>query len=174
MENLLKKTFYHVIDPADEIFCHNIKLCNGWIASASFLRAEDPSLGGVVSRYQALTTEQPKERVFERIRKENFQDCPSRLGAIFLFENLDLAEEANMIWWHGKRAVLSAKIIEARCIGRYDLKHLDASPQEWEDAAYKYWSGILTLKPVPEVLVNGIIQLYKWEQYAKSLIKETG
>lgn len=170
METFLKRTFYHAIDPANEIFRHNIKIGNGRISSVSFLKTEDPRLEGVLSPYQAFTSERPKEEVFERIRKEAFQDRPSRLGAIFLFENLDLAKEANMIWWHGKRVILSAKIIEAHCIGRYDLKHLDTSPQKWEDAARKYWSGILTPKPVPEVLVKGIVQLCEWEQYAKSLI----
>lgn len=169
MKAFLKKTFYHAIDSTNEIFCHNIKLNDGRVISASFLKAEDPKLEGVVSPYQAFTREHAKEKVFEKIRKETFRDCPSRSGALFLFENLDLAKEVNMIWWDGKRVILSAKIIEAGCIGRYDSKHLDTLPQKWTDAARKYWSGILTPKPVPEVLVNGIVQLYGWEQYARLL-----
>ena len=69
-------------------------------------------------------------------------------------------------WWDGKRVILSANVIEARSIGRYDSKHLDTSAHEWENTARKYWSGILTVNPTPEVLVNGIVQLYGWEPYA--------
>lgn len=166
MEDFLNQTFYHAIDPADELFCHNVKIANGRIIAVSFLKAGDPNLVGALSPYQAFTRERPKEKVFESIRLEEFQNCPSRLGSIFVFDDLDLANKANATWWHGKRIILPTNVIEARSISRYDSKHLDTSAHEWEDAARKYWSGILTAAPTPEILVDGIVQLYGWEPYA--------
>ncbi len=166
MEDFLNQTFYHALDPADELFCHNVKIANGRIIAVSFLKAGDPNLVGALSPYQAFTRERPKEEVFEHIRAKEFPNCPSRLGAIFLFDDLDLANKANATWWHGKRVILPANVIEARFIGRYDSKHLDTSAHECKDAARKYWSGILTVNPTPEVLVSGIVQLYGWEPYA--------
>jgi len=169
MEDFLNQAFYHAIDPADELFSHNVKISNGRIMAVSFLKAENPTLSGALSPYHAFTRERPKEKVFEHIRLEEFQNCPSRLGAIFLFDDLHLANKANATWWHRKRVILPANVIEARSIGCYDSKHLNACAHEWDDAARKYWSGVLTENPAPEVLLNGIVQLYGWEPYARLL-----
>jgi hypothetical protein len=158
---------FHAIDPADDMFCHNIQLSKGRIIAVSYARSTDRNLSGMVSPYEAFTAERDKEDVFESIRRAEFSACPSRLGSIFLFATKAAADRANERWWNNKRVILPASITLATRKGEFDGAHLNAVKAEWEPAARKYWSGAQSNDPWPEVLVEGVVQVQGWEAYGR-------
>lgn len=163
------KTFWHAIDPADAIFCHNLKVSQGKVIAAAYLRAGDSALSGLQSPYEAFTREREKEEAFEKVRSAGFDACPPRLGSIFLFDDLNQGRSANEAWWDGRRVLLETIVVEAKRMSRFDSKHLDRPRAEWDAAARDYWSGSLTANPRVEVLVDGVVQLRGWEAYARLL-----
>lgn len=158
---------FHAIDPADNMFCHNILLSKGRIVAVSYARRNDPNLAGMVTPYEAFTSEREKEEVFERIRSAEFSNCPPRLGSIFLFRTKEAADRANERWWDNKRVMLPATIMHASRTGEFDGAHLNAVKPEWESAAKRYWSGAQSNEPWPEVLVEGVVQVQGWEPYGR-------
>ena len=158
---------FHAIDPADNLFCHNILIGRGRITAVSLARLLDPNLSGMLSPYEAFTSERRKEDAFERMRAAEFGDCPPRLGSIFLFPTLEAADRANQAWWGGKRVMLPATIIQVNRIGQFDGKQLDASEPDWESAARRYWSQANSADPWHEILVEGAVQLARWEPYGR-------
>ena len=88
---------YIVADPNDPLFSHNLKFCKGMLYSASFMRKMDTNLSGAISPYEYLHTDKEKEAIFENVRKEYYPNLPSRMGALFLFPNLETAKKANQI-----------------------------------------------------------------------------
>jgi hypothetical protein len=81
--------------------------------------------------------------------------------------NTDRAEACNAAWWNGARIILEAQIVSGANVGTFDARQLDASPDQWEAAARRYWAGEMTTDPRPEVLVDGQAQLVGWEPHAR-------
>lgn len=158
---------FHAIDPNDGMFCHNIALSKGQLIAVSLARQAHPEWEGILSPYEAFTREREKETIFERVRASIYPNCPPRLGSIFLFPTREAADKANSDWWSNQRQILLAKIVQAPRVGTFDAKLLDATSDEWEKSAHRYWSGEMTYNPSPEVLIDGIVQLYGWESYGR-------
>lgn len=157
---------YHAFDPSDWMFRHNIQVGRGRIVANSFARRTDPTFpAGVMSPYEAFTTERAKEDSFEKIRDKEFPGCPPRLGSIFLFPDRKTADVANQQWWGDQRIILPACILMTQRVGVFDSKKLDAREDDWDNSAREYWSGIRTQDPQLEVIVEGVIQLSGWEPY---------
>lgn len=161
--------YFHAIDPRDEIFCHNVGLAEGLLTAVSLRREAMPELAGMRSPYEVYTLEAEKEAVFEAVRVKEFPHAPSRMGAIYLFASAEDAAAANEKWWQGARVVLAASIIGASRFGSFDAAHLDAPAEGWDAAARSYWRGHFTEQPQTEVIVEGVVQLYGWEPYARLL-----
>jgi len=162
-------SLFHAIDPRDGIFCHNIKLSAGRLTAVSFVRSVVPEWSGMRSPYEAFTNEVEKEEYFEAVRVKEFSTAPPRKGALFLFASREDAIWANTNWWQGQRAILPAHVIQSSRLGAFDAKLLDAPREHWEKAARSYWAGEHTDQPRIEVLIDGIVQLEKWEPYARLL-----
>ena len=158
---------FHALDTEDIVACHNIALSKGLMESVSAYRRKRPEMAGVRTKYEALNENREKEAAFERIRAACYPDCPSRLGALFLFPNRETAKSANISWWNQKRAILAATIVEAYRIGIFDCGLLVAEQDEWDTAAHRYWSGQPSAIPMQEIVLDGTIQLHDYEPYAK-------
>lgn len=158
---------FHAIDPADNLFCHNIEINKGRLTAVSLARQVHPEWDAMRSPYEAFTMERDKEAAFERVRAAHYSNCPPRMGAIFLFPTHEAAERANRAWWGSRRVILPAHVIMAYRIGQFDSKQLNALPNDWEAAARRYWSGATTEDPWVEVLLDGIAQLEGWERYGR-------
>ena len=167
--------FYHAVPtdrttPDSLVFCHNLTLNNGELIAESYKRI--PGSGhlnhGFQSLYEMFNVEKEKEECFESIRGRLCPHRPSRLGSIFLFDDRTKAEECNLQWWQGSRSILEAEIVEGT-FGRFDGKHLDSRRQNWQTAALMYWKGMRSDSPRIEVVVQGIVQLHGFEQFAARL-----
>jgi hypothetical protein len=165
---------YHVIDPNDGLFCHNIAINSGRIVAVSLARLAYSDWNGILSPYEAFTREREKEDAFEKIRVSEFDTCPPRLGSIYAFPSNETAARANKLWWGGRRVILEATVMQANRIGIFDARHLDASRENWEISARSYWSAKLSDDPFPEVLIEGVIQLSGWEPYGGRLFGGLG
>jgi hypothetical protein len=164
---LMEHTFFHAFDATNPIASNNLYIHKGKIPSISAMRQAQPELADALSPYQAFTQERLKEDVFERIRVQEFPDRPTRLGGLFLFATRESAEACNAEWWGGKRVILEARIVGASRAGIFDARQLNATQDQWEAAARRYWAREFTSDPRPEVLVDGVIELVGWEPYAR-------
>lgn len=164
--------YYHAIDPHDNIFCNNVFVGKGIVTAISAMRGSTPAYAGFRSPYEAFTRERPKEDAFEAIRSKEYPDAPPRMGALFLFDSLSSAEQANATWWQGQRIVLQAQILFAHRFGKFDSQWLNASKDQWESAARAYWSGSMSNAPQIEALVDGMVQLIGWEPYGRRLVSK--
>jgi hypothetical protein len=156
---------FHAIDPNDALFAHNIKINCGRITAVSAARQAHPEWEGILSPYEAFTRERAKEECFEKVRATSFPSRPPRLGSIFLFPTQAAADQANCAWWGNRRVILPASVVVALRIGTFDARLLDASADQWESAAARYWSGHHTDNPSPEILLDGVVLLKGWEPY---------
>lgn len=150
---------YLAADDSDVMFHHNLKFCKGILQSPSMMRELDPNLSGVVSRYEAVHTDREKEAVFEEVRKAHYPHIPSRMGALYLFPDLDTAIKANQRWWGGKCSLYGAIIQKGSSSFTADSKWLDCTAAEFEESAHSYFSGERTNDPCLEVIVMGTIEV---------------
>lgn len=155
------------------MFCHNLKVGFGRLSAISYIRGLSAALSGLRSPYEVFGVDVEKEQFLETFRAREVPVAPSRLGAIFLFSSMDDAKAANAAWWNGARVILGARIVESRGVGEFDARALDVPRGEWEAAARAYWTGALSQNPRIEVLVNGIVQLDGWEEYARLMPPKT-
>lgn len=147
------------------MFRNNIQVNGGRIVAISFARDFGALPVGTVSPYEAYMTEGAKEEVFERVRANEFPDCPTRLGSNFLFPDRETADMANQQWWSGQRILLPARILHAERFGAFDSLKLNAKRDVWVEAARDYWGGSCCPDSFLEVIVEGVVQLYDWESY---------
>jgi hypothetical protein len=154
--------YYNAIDNTDFILLNNLKVCKGFLASPSFMNAST-GVEGAVSMYQVLNQHQDKEAVFETIRKAEFPNCPSRLGAIYCFVDIKDATYANAAWWKNGRMIVEAEPSDVISMGVFDSKQLNVS-NGFEDAARKYFSGEHSAEPLLEAVITGRIYIPLWEK----------
>lgn len=125
----MDEPFFHAINPADDLFCHNILIGQGRIVAVSFARHGRPDWNGIISPYEAFTRERPKENAFEAVRSRDFDDRPTRLGSIFLFPDRATAEVASAEWFGAQRVLLEARTTEVLAMGVFDSRQLDATEE---------------------------------------------
>ncbi len=133
-----KKLYYLASDPNDKIFEHNLKICKGVFPSPSYISATDENLKNMVSPYQMLHQDKMKEAAFEETRKTYYPARPSRMGAIYLFPNLETAEVANKKWWGNQRNLYETKIKNGSIVMVADSEWLNCSEDEFEENAHNY------------------------------------
>ena len=90
--------YYLAADSEDCIFNKNLKVNKGVFPSLSLIRLMDESLKNAVSMYEVGHIDREKEAVFEKVRTENYPYRPSRMGAIYLFQDYQTAINANEKW----------------------------------------------------------------------------
>ncbi len=167
-----EEVYYHAIDTKHAnypVVCHNLALGQGILVSASLLR-ETGYLPGAVSLHEIIHGNSEREKIFEQIRKDEYPTCPTRLGAIYLFENEKNAVDTASRWWGDKCLVFPAEIRKKKSIGRFDAQHISMSSPDEISLARNYWAGEITPEPQIEILLTGSIYLIGWERIAKSIL----
>jgi len=153
------KMYYLAADPNDFMFANNLDVCKGVFPSPSFVREKHPELKGAVSHYEVMHSDKEKESTFEKVRAEYYPSCPSRMGAIYLFNNLDTAIHANQEWWKNQRTIYEATIEKNSNVLITDSQWLNCAQSEYEKNAHNYFQEKYTDNPILEVVVMGVIQV---------------
>jgi hypothetical protein len=151
--------YYLAADPSNLMFINNLKVCKGVFHSPSFLRAIDENLKNAVSMYEAVHTDRKKEAVFEKVRAEHYSYCPSRMGAIYLFQDIDTALKANEKWWSNKRHIYSTRIREGSIVLIADSQWLNCTELDYENNAHMYFQESKTDNPLIELVIMGTIEV---------------
>jgi hypothetical protein len=164
-------SFYHLANtdrgtPVGRMCCNNLVVSHGCLTSDSFWRWISPERSkGFKSPYEIFTQEADKEAVWEQVRAQGHPHRPPRLGSVFLFESIETAQQYNLTWFSGRRTLLESEVLEGN-LARLDAKYLDCQREFWSYNASMYWLGMRTGEPVIEVVVQGVIRLLGYEQYA--------
>lgn len=151
--------YYLAADPNCLIFSHNLKACKGIFPSASFMRTVDENLKSMVSPYEVTHTDKEKESVFERVRAIHYPHSPSRMGAIYLFQDYKTALLANEKWWNNGRRFYETKILNGSTFMIADSEWLNCSIDAYEANAHNYFQGKATANPMAEVVVTGVVEV---------------
>jgi len=155
---------WHLANP-DSLIFNNAFFGKGWVTTASFL-AEYVG-AGVVSDYQVFNRQPAKEAVWERIRREEAPNSPSRMGSTYLFETEADADTAIASWFAALRKIkLEALAFSPTVVTlfRADSSWLNRPQVEWEDAARQYWRGVLSAEPMVELLAHGRLYFPGWDR----------
>lgn len=151
--------YFLAADPNDVMFINNLKFCKGIFPSPSFLRATDNNLKGAVSPYEIMHTDKEKEATFEKVRAEHYPFRPSRMGAIYLFQDYQAAIEANDKWWSNNRNIYKTKIKQGSIVLVADSEWLNCTSQDYENNAHNYFQEKMTANPIIEVVVMGVVEV---------------
>jgi hypothetical protein len=99
------------------------------------------------------------EYIYEKVRDEKHWDKPKRSESLFLFENLNDCEY--YITTHkGGGEIAIVEVLENRFLFKADMNLLDLIPNYFtnnqaEEVANRYWSGMISDKPIMEILFQG-------------------
>jgi hypothetical protein len=162
--NVLPKKYWHLAHPTAGALLHNVPLHEGLCFSISTVNRM-PNLENAVSEYAIKVMTDEKEGVWERVRTDEFPDLPSRKGAVFLLDDIELAKQVRGTWFEGQeRHLLEAHIIYGSRLHRADSGWLDCIPENWEEYARRYWHGDMNENAIPEVLVDGAVYFPAWDK----------
>ncbi len=154
--------FYHLVDP-EGFLLWNARLSVGLVDSASLIASAE-GLEDVTTLYHFARAQDPKERVWEKIRQVQFPCRPSRFKALFLFDESNAALLTQKAWFPNEtRLLLESRVVSQSLIHRADTRWLDACEHQWESAARNYCSGVMTDNPMPEVIVHGSVHFPGWK-----------
>ena len=136
---------------------HNAELRDGFVSSVSFYTGIPEGSGTL---YNLCNDSRNKEDVWERVRADEFPLLPSRKNALFLFDDINAACEANRIWFRLSRDLVRVRIVDESIVHKADSRWLDAYEDEWESAARNYWKGIMTRGNLfPEIVTRGEVYI---------------
>jgi hypothetical protein len=163
-------TFWH-LSPPNGLLKNNARVGNGVVYSIGAV-AELPGLENAVSPYSFARSGDPKEAVWEGVRKLSFGFLPSRLKSFYCFESKELLDRAAREWFGikaGARDPLAVRIAASALVHRCDAKLLETAQDQWQTSAMRYWKGEMTSAPFPETIVHGAVYLPDWEQFPLGL-----
>ena len=106
------RPYWHLASP-NGFFHHNVRCGRGELASISCAIAADPNLENAQTPYSMARLSDAKEAVFENVRRAKFPNHPPRLKALFVFDDLALAERALKEWFPKEQRPLH----ECRIVG---------------------------------------------------------
>lgn len=157
------KKYWHLADP-NSFLLHNAFLSKGLCFSISAVN-QMPNLENAVSPYALRAMTDEKEGVWEHVRTNEFPDLPSRKGAFFFLDDIELANQLKETWFKGQeKHVLEAYIRDDSNLHRADSRWLDCIPENWEENALRYWKGDMNENAIPEVLVHGAVYFPGWDK----------
>ena len=160
---LLSNMFYHLAD-RDSLLLWNARIGRGVVTSVS-VTATTAGLEAATTPYHFTRQQNPKEQIWEAIRRSEFPSKPSRLKALFLFDALEATLKAQELWFPKEgRHLLRTRIISGAQTHVGDARWLDSLQKEWEEKARKYWSGEMTDDPMPELILHGAVYFPDWEE----------
>ncbi|HEY0943109.1 MAG TPA: hypothetical protein VGE08_23695 [Steroidobacter sp.] len=155
---------WHVVaqrGPGAFMFQNNVRVSQGYLLSASAMVAS--GLLGAVTPYSATHQDREKEQLFERVRTESYAALPSRLGALFVFDDRAHAIRAQQIWFTGVPTnVFECRLFSSAVRHTADSVLLNAQAADWEGNAHRYWQGEMTTQPLRETVVFGGVYFPDW------------
>ena len=162
------QTYWHLVPSSGvyaEIFCHNVHIGKGALLSVSAGIEAEREIENAQTGYSLAHRNDEKERVFEEVRGESFPARPSRLKALYVFDDESFSKRAQQEWFADETKVAHECHALARSIIHHaDTFWLNAHPDQWRDYANKYWSGEMSENPFPEVLIHGALYFPYWQQ----------
>ncbi len=158
------RPYWHVVSPHG-FFHRNVRCGRGELASVSFMAA-DPNLQNAQTPYSMARLSDFKEAVFENVRDAQFPNRPPRLKALFVFEEVALAEHALQEWFSKEQKLVhECRVLCGSNIHKADSRWLDAPVEQFEGNVARYWEGEMTESPFPEIIVNGALYFPGWERF---------
>lgn len=140
------------------MFYNNVMIGKGVIGSISALIKTHPDLEGIQTPYSLSRLGDAKEAAFESVRKLIYPEHPSRLKSFYLFDDYNIVEKALNDWFSNEQKTIhECRVISGSVIHKADATWLNCSSDNWEENANKYWSGIMSDNPFPEVIIHGSI-----------------
>ena len=150
---------------ADSFLLRNAFLGKGFTSTMSAVAAATSNTG-FVSPYQTLNVNKEKEELWEKVRQDIAPTQPSRLGAIFMFEDETAVERARQRWFKDEQR-LAVRVMAfpppVSLLHRADTEWLNYPREEWGEAAAHYWHGTVSQSPLFELVVHGQVYFPDWE-----------
>ena len=164
----MENSDYWHLTHAKGILSHNVFLGKGHYFSVSEIN-RDPILKNAVTGYGHHAQFDNKERAWERIRRSEFPDLPTRVNAIFLFESEKDGERAKSEWFNDDaRLLVQVNILPGSRLHRADARWLDLEhANDAQERARSYWGGEMTSDPRVEIVVSGRVYFPGWENWAR-------
>ena len=164
---LIPEIYWHFTAPSNSILLNNIGIEEGRILTMSLV-ARMPGLENAVTTYSMKAMDDSKETVWERVRSEEYPHRPTRLKALFLFNEREIGDEILNLWFGGEeRIALQVRVIAGGTVAGADARWLETKEAEWEESARKYWEGKPTDNPLPEIILDGQAYFPEWREYAQ-------
>lgn len=162
--------YWHVVPSAGqwaEMFFNKVRVGKGELSSVSVFNEVYGGTAEAQSGYGMKSRGDDKEQEFERVRRDHFPDKPSRIDALFLFDEPQCAEDAAAHWFADeKRLIVEARLLSGALVHRGDAGWLDlAEVQGHDSCAPAYWRGELTPQPSPEIIVHGRAFFPQWKEF---------
>jgi hypothetical protein len=164
MLTLLPETNWHLAHPDYSALFNNVYLSKGTLLTISAVRQKQ-GMENAVNPQITKAMNDPKEQLWEQVRKEVDPNLPSRIGAFFVVKDKQAATTIDDRWFKGEnRHLLLTRPVKGSVIFDTDASWLDASQSAWEDSAKQYWKGSISKSPMPERLVHGAVYFPDWEK----------
>lgn len=163
---IIEQDYWHLTHLKGRLL-HNAYIGKGfcWSISGANLM---PGMENAVTDYGLNARFSDKEADWELVREHEFPFLPTRLNALFLFDDEEVASRAaNDPHWFGdeKRELVRVRIIDGAREFRADARWLDsAGPGQCDERARRYWSGEMTNEPMPEIIICGLVYFPDWQQ----------
>ncbi len=136
----------------------NVRLAKGQVACS------DLYLPGSGTPYGFLRGTEEKERLFENVRLETDCSMPTRVHALFLFDDRAAAELAQREWFSAEsRALIRVWLQPNANIHRADARLLDGLQPTWRENARRYWRAELTDNARVEIVFRGVGYCPDWQ-----------
>lgn len=156
--------FWHVSPQSGSPLFNNAFLGKGVVTTISAIN-KMPGMAGALTPYAMKVRTDPKEIVWERVRREINPRLPTRDGALFLVRNEEEAKNISAKWFPGEnRHLLRAQIIIPSGFWCCDAQWLNANEEKWEQNAHRYWKSEMSDDPKREWLVDGAVYFLDWEK----------
>lgn len=155
--------YWHLIG-ISWLFYNNVRVGKGALLSVSAGIEAEPHIHNAQTPYSLARRDDAKETLFEEIRCTRYPHRPSRMKTLYIFDDYSLVQRAQMEWFpNEKKIVHECRVLVGSVTHKADTTWLNALPNQWTVNAQKYWEGVMTAAPFPEVLVHGAIYFPDWE-----------
>lgn len=158
--------YWHIVDRRS-FFHNNLRVGRGALLSVSAGIAAEPHLHNAHTPYSLTRRDEEKEALFEKIRLERYPHRPSRLKTLYVLDDYSLVTRALTEWFPDeKKEVYECRLLLGSTTHKADTLWLNAPQEGWLASAEKYWEGVMTDTPFPEVLVHGALYFPEWESFS--------
>lgn len=156
---------WHLVSPTG-LFYHNVRVGKGALLSVSAGIEAEPEIKNAQTPYSLGRIGDPKEALFEEIRRTNYPTRPPRLKTLYVFDDYSLVQRAINEWFVGGNKVAhECRLLLGSITHRSDAVWLNARPENWQVSAHNYWQSRMSGDPFPEVLVHGALYFPGWEEF---------